>query len=377
MSVSSDSPDKPSHALDQAPDYARAIAFARDAQHAAARSRTVAMTVLGSTMAGICAVSSGFVHARPSTASLGAAADDLTANPHEDLDMRARALGVAAMVAVNSTAFAGEKVPAGWMVIADSATGLPSSQGEDGWFVLFDRGAGTQPEFMPYYTSSVGQPAWCAAPNLGGSGGADHSHCFVLSGSAHPNAAGDCDTPAAGLQRPIRKWVAPVPMRTILVWDFEASAVCSGLLFQLKTDDAVHYEFVSEDGSNAVQHVVMETPLIESAWFVADPLDSCQGDGFFYRLVVLTPDCNENLIADAVEIEDGSVSDLNSDGIPDSCQCFGDVIPNGLIDGADLSALLSVWGTNGGLYPRADCNSDGTVGGQDLAIVLSGWGACP
>jgi choice-of-anchor C domain-containing protein len=57
--------------------------------------------------------------------------------------------------------------------------------------------------------------------------------------------------------------------------------------------------------------------------------------------------------------------------------CAADVIANGIVDGADLSALLSVWGTSGGVYPTADCNADGTVDGQDLAIVLSGWGACP
>lgn len=57
--------------------------------------------------------------------------------------------------------------------------------------------------------------------------------------------------------------------------------------------------------------------------------------------------------------------------------CPADVIPNGTVDGADLSALLSVWGTSGGLYPDADCDGDGTVDGQDLAIVLSGWGDCP
>ena len=57
--------------------------------------------------------------------------------------------------------------------------------------------------------------------------------------------------------------------------------------------------------------------------------------------------------------------------------CPGDVIANGVIDGADLSALLSVWGTDGGIYPRADTNSDGDVNAADLAADLSGWGACP
>jgi len=57
--------------------------------------------------------------------------------------------------------------------------------------------------------------------------------------------------------------------------------------------------------------------------------------------------------------------------------CSGDVIENGVVDGADLAALLTVWGTSGGIYPRADTNTDGVVDGADLAVVLGGWGACP
>ena len=56
--------------------------------------------------------------------------------------------------------------------------------------------------------------------------------------------------------------------------------------------------------------------------------------------------------------------------------CVSDVIANGVVDGADLSAVLAVWGTDGGLYPRADTNGDGVVDGQDLATVLGGWGSC-
>ncbi|MFZ9913744.1 MAG: hypothetical protein ACO3IB_00190, partial [Phycisphaerales bacterium] len=110
-----------------------------------------------------------------------------------------------------------------------------------------------------------------------------------------------------------------------------------------------------------------------------DPVDNeCHADVIdFFTLRILTPDCNGNLVADAVEIANGSAGDANVDGVPDSCQCFADVIQNSIVDGADLSALLSVWGTAGGLYPRADCNGDGTVNGADLSIVLSGWGACP
>ncbi len=56
--------------------------------------------------------------------------------------------------------------------------------------------------------------------------------------------------------------------------------------------------------------------------------------------------------------------------------CPGDVVQNGFVDGADLAAVLAVWGTNGGIYPRADVNGDGIVNGSDLAAVLGAWGAC-
>ena len=56
--------------------------------------------------------------------------------------------------------------------------------------------------------------------------------------------------------------------------------------------------------------------------------------------------------------------------------CPGDVVANGIVDGVDLAALLSVWGTDGGIYPRADTNGDGDVTGADLATLLSSWGAC-
>ena len=46
------------------------------------------------------------------------------------------------------------------------------------------------------------------------------------------------------------------------------------------------------------------------------------------------------------------------------------------VDGTDLTAILSTWGTNGG-SAGGDINSDGIVNGLDLAFVLSGWGQCP
>ena len=57
-------------------------------------------------------------------------------------------------------------------------------------------------------------------------------------------------------------------------------------------------------------------------------------------------------------------------------QCPEDVNHDSNVDGADLTIILSSWGTNGG-STGGDINLDGIVNGIDLALVLSKWGACP
>lgn len=47
-----------------------------------------------------------------------------------------------------------------------------------------------------------------------------------------------------------------------------------------------------------------------------------------------------------------------------------DIDGNGVVNGADLGALLNAWGTSN---PAADLNGDGTVDGLDLAILLAAW----
>jgi len=59
-----------------------------------------------------------------------------------------------------------------------------------------------------------------------------------------------------------------------------------------------------------------------------------------------------------------------------NAQCLADVNHDNYINGSDLTAILSTWGTNGG-SAGGDINSDGTVNGLDLAFVLSWWGVCP
>jgi hypothetical protein len=95
-------------------------------------------------------------------------------------------------------------------------------------------------------------------------------------------------------------------------------------------------------------------------------------------------DCDGDGAVDYGQILAGEREDSNGNNIPDCCEqgvlcdpCgASDVVENGLVDAVDLSALVNVWGTDGGQYPRADIDRNGLVNGADLAILLSNWGAC-
>jgi len=54
--------------------------------------------------------------------------------------------------------------------------------------------------------------------------------------------------------------------------------------------------------------------------------------------------------------------------------CESDLNGDGQVNGADLSVLLSQWGTC--LNCSSDLNESGQVDGADLSILLSSWGSC-
>ncbi|MFM8643597.1 MAG: dockerin type I domain-containing protein, partial [Phycisphaerales bacterium] len=65
-------------------------------------------------------------------------------------------------------------------------------------------------------------------------------------------------------------------------------------------------------------------------------------------------------------------------GVPDNCECLGDVSLDGSVDGIDLGLLLAAWGavTPSGASQRSDIARDGNVDGVDLGQLLSRWGVC-
>lgn len=91
-------------------------------------------------------------------------------------------------------------------------------------------------------------------------------------------------------------------------------------------------------------------------------------------------DCNANGILDACEIASGTTPDSNGNGRPDSCDagfggCSGDLVSDGVVNGADLGELLAAWGA-AAPNASADINRDGTVNGADLGELLANWGPC-
>jgi predicted outer membrane repeat protein len=85
-------------------------------------------------------------------------------------------------------------------------------------------------------------------------------------------------------------------------------------------------------------------------------------------------DCNSDGIGDICNISDGTSEDINSNDIPDECECLIDVVVDGEININDLLVVIGTWGTTG---PMGDVNYDGIVDTNDILLVISAWGPCP
>jgi hypothetical protein len=107
------------------------------------------------------------------------------------------------------------------------------------------------------------------------------------------------------------------------------------------------------------------------------PKVSCHNDTHFVFLSIDALDCNGDGIVDYGQILDGTLADVNGNGVPDICECIADLNNDAVVNGADLGVLLGFWGQPPSLYPPADINGDGLIDGVDLGILLSSWGTCP
>jgi hypothetical protein len=90
---------------------------------------------------------------------------------------------------------------------------------------------------------------------------------------------------------------------------------------------------------------------------------------------VLSQDCDGDGACDADQIDSGAL-DQNENGHLDICEVArGDLNLDGIVNGADISVLLSAWGATNPLL--GDLTGDGLVNAADLAIMLGSWGSTP
>jgi|GEM_PF-1176540 len=79
----------------------------------------------------------------------------------------------------------------------------------------------------------------------------------------------------------------------------------------------------------------------------------------------------------AGSVVEAGVDDVRIFGV--SCaaaSCPADTNGDGVVDAADLAAVIAAWGPGGSNSP-ADFDASGGVGASDLAFVIAAWGECP
>jgi hypothetical protein len=85
---------------------------------------------------------------------------------------------------------------------------------------------------------------------------------------------------------------------------------------------------------------------------------------------------NGNIEANEYVVVETCAITVPSPGAAAGTCCPADLDGDGLVGAADLSALLSAWGSTGTAAGDADIDGDGSVGAADLAALLGAWGEC-
>ena len=97
-------------------------------------------------------------------------------------------------------------------------------------------------------------------------------------------------------------------------------------------------------------------------------------DTFLIAFDDVPGDCNENGVADMLDILLGE-EDMDNNGVPDSCQgCVGDLNGDNTIGVGDLLVIIDAWGACENC--AADIDDDGVVNVTDLLYIVGNWGPC-
>lgn len=81
-----------------------------------------------------------------------------------------------------------------------------------------------------------------------------------------------------------------------------------------------------------------------------------------------SPTWDHAVVADA-RLKINALNDRDADGVPDVCQCPGDLNGDHRVDESDLGILLQAWQTTAG----GDADGDGDTDESDLGLLLQNW----
>jgi len=120
--------------------------------------------------------------------------------------------------------------------------------------------------------------------------------------------------------------------------------------------------------------VVYEGSCDSPAIACGDDNPQCPSNGNS-SVVTFTAQCDRNyLIRVASATGNAGAGRLTiASSLPACPQCRADLNDDSVVDGLDMSVVLSGWGGSG----SGDIDGSGVVDGVDMTAILSGWGPCP
>jgi hypothetical protein len=165
------------------------------------------------------------------------------------------------------------------------------------------------------------------------------------------------------------------------VYAFATSAQLTGIL-TLDAQGAPDAEFVFKIGSTLTTAVGSSVEVINGengcsiVWQVGSSATMDVGTAFKGSVIAMasvTLNTGASIEGRAVALDGAVTMDMNSVSIVPTCGCSSDgpdLNDDGLVDGADLGALLAAWGS---AQCQPDLNNDGNVDGADLGMLLAAW----
>ena len=184
----------------------------------------------------------------------------------------------------------------------------------------------------------------------------------------------DCTVPdpalrADALERNLRTIFSHPAVDGLLMWGFWAGSLWSG-------PDAA---LVDLDGT--INAAGLRFQALLSEWTThctlltgQDGTAACRAFHGIHRVTIRHAGATETRTLEVGPGEDVLISEYVIPTGTITCQaCDGDLDGDGRVDGRDLAALLSAWGSESTM---GDLDGDGDTDGADVAIVLGAWGSC-